>query len=95
MRDYELVLIVHPEVADEDVTGVIERVNGLITGGGGEITKTDPWGRRRLAYPIDGQREGYYVVEQIRMDPSKTTDLERSIRLMENIIRYLLVRVGE
>ncbi len=95
MRDYELVVIINPEVPDEENTRVIDRVGQLIGSGGGEITKTDPWGRRRLAYPINGHREGFYVVEQFRMQPEATGELERSLKLNEDIIRYLLVRIGE
>ena len=95
MRDYELVAIINPEVPDEEMERVIDRVNQLIASGGGEITKTEPWGRRRLAYPINGHREGFYVVEQFHIDPSATAELERSLRLIEDVIRYLLVHIGE
>lgn len=95
MRDYELVIIINPEVADEEMSKMIDRLGQLIATGGGEIAKTEPWGRRRLAYPIDGHREGFYVVEQFKMDPTATSELERSLRLTEDIIRYLLVREGE
>lgn len=95
MRDYELVVIINPEIPDEETGRVVDRIGQLIATGGGEVTKTEPWGRRRLAYPIDGHREGFYVVQQFHMDPTATTELERSLKLSEDVIRYLLVRVGE
>jgi len=95
MREYELVVIINPEIPDEENTQVVDRVAQLIAAGGGEITKTDSWGRRRLAYPIDRHREGFYVVQQFRMAPEATAELERSLKLNEDIIRYLLVRIGE
>ena len=95
VRDYELVFIIKPDVGDENTEGVIERVKQYIANANGEITKVEPWGLRKLAYPISDFREGYYVVMQFRMDPKATAELERSIRLTEDIIRHLLVRLGE
>ncbi|MCL5264854.1 MAG: 30S ribosomal protein S6 [Chloroflexi bacterium] len=95
MRDYELVVIINPQVGDEDVDGVVQKVSQLITSNGGEITEVNPWGRRRLAYPINSFREGYYVVTKLRMRPAATAEVERSLKLTEEIIRYLLVKIGE
>ena len=94
MRDYELVFIVSPEVPDENVGTIIERVSDFITSRGGTVTKVDPWGRRKLAYPIDGHREGNYVLLQFRLDPRLTGELDTSLRISEDIIRHLLVRLN-
>lgn len=95
VRDYELVFIVNPQTGEENTEAVIERVKGFITNAGGEIAKVDPWGLRRLAYPIRDSRDGLYVVAQFKMEPKATADLERNLKLTEEILRYLLVRLGE
>lgn len=95
MRDYELVFIVQPEVDEEGLAAVVDRVNQLIGGNGGQVTQVDSWGKRRLAYPIRKCREGYYVVMQVQLEPEATKELERNLGLTEGIIRHLLVRVGE
>ena len=95
LRDYELVVIFSPQVADDDIDRQVERVSQWITGGGGEVTNVNRWGRNRLAYPINRFREGTYVAYQFQMRPEATSELERNIRLAEEIIRHLLVRMGE
>lgn len=95
MRDYELMFIISPTVSEEDTGGVSDRVQGFITNAGGEVSRVEPMGLRRLAYPIRDFREGYYVVVHFRMDPKATAELERNLKLTEDIVRYLLVRLGE
>lgn len=95
MRDYELVVIVSPDVAEENVGAVTDRISQWIATGGGEVTNVNVWGRRRLAYPINDFREGTYVETQFRMSPQGTSELERSLRLSEDVLRHLLVRAGE
>jgi len=95
MRNYEFTFIAHPDVEDEGLTGVTEKVSQFITEGGGQITNVDPWGKRRLAYPIQKQREGYYVLMQVQLDPESIVELERKLKLTEEVIRYLLVRVED
>ncbi len=92
MRDYEFTFIIHPDLEDEGITDTVEKVAQFITEGGGQVTNTDHWGRRRLAYPIRKQHEGYYVLVQIQLDPKSLGELERRLKLQEEIIRYLLVR---
>ncbi len=94
MRDYELVFIIAPEVEDDDLDGVIEKVNQMITTGGGQVNSVKRWGRRHLAYPIRKKNEGYYVVMQTQLQPDTMPALERSLKLTEEVMRYLLVRTG-
>jgi len=94
LRDYELIYIIRPTVADDDLTGLNERVQGWIGAEGGEIQKFAPWGRRRLAYPIDNVRDGTYVQVNFRAQPKSLRELERSIKLSEDILRYMLIRQG-
>jgi small subunit ribosomal protein S6 len=93
VRSYELVFIVHPEVDGDDLTAVVETVKGLVGRSGGEVTQVEPWGLRRLAYPIQKQWEGQYVLMRLELEPQGVTELERSLGLTEPIIRHLIVRV--
>ncbi|MBI2955662.1 MAG: 30S ribosomal protein S6 [Chloroflexi bacterium] len=95
MRDYELVFIVNPQIVEEDLEGVIKKVSQLISNSGGEVTEVNPWGRRRLAYPINRFREGTYVTTKLRLNPASASELERNLKLTEEVIRYLLVKIGD
>ncbi|MBI4308415.1 MAG: 30S ribosomal protein S6 [Chloroflexi bacterium] len=91
MRDYELVMILNPNVPDEEVPGTVEKVTRVVTEKGGTLTEVKPWGRRRLAYPIQHQREGVYVLAYLKMEPKVATQLENQIRVTEEVMRHLLV----
>jgi small subunit ribosomal protein S6 len=95
LRDYELVMIVSPEVEDEAVSATLERVQGFIADQGGEVKEVKPWGRRRLAYPIDKHREGSYVVAQLSLDPQSVAALENNLELSEDVIRHLVVKLEQ
>lgn len=95
MRDYEFTFIIHPSVEDEGIADVTEKVSQFITNGGGVVNSVDHWGRRRLAYPIQKQTEGYYVLMRVQLDPQAIKELERNLKLAEEVIRYLLVRVED
>jgi small subunit ribosomal protein S6 len=91
MRAYELVVIAHPELDENAFNDVINRVTGWITQDGGEISKTEVWGRRKLAYPIRRQIEGQYVLFFMKMAPKLGAQLERNLRLFEPVLRFMLV----
>ena len=95
MRGYELVLVISPEVAEEDVPSSIEKVSQFITGRGGAVAGVNRWGRRKLAYPIQRHMEGNYVVTQFRLDPEQVASLEASLGLTEEVIRHLVVRTDD
>jgi len=95
LRDYELVMIVSPQVADEDMPATIERVQQFIQERGGQVKEVNPWGRRRLAYPIGQHLEGSYVLAQFSLDPASVRALEDNLRLSEDVLRHLVVKVGE
>ena len=92
MRDYELAFIIQPTVDDEGVTGVVEKVTQYVQTVNGEVASVDVWGRRNLAYPINNHREGIYVLVQAKLPPASLIELERNLKLSEEIIRYLLVK---
>lgn len=92
MRQYELILIVQPDLDEDTTTGVIDRVKNMITDNGGEILKTDLWGSRQLAYEIKDFRQGYYVYMEVQFKPEFGTELKQSLRYIEPIIRYMLIK---
>ena len=91
MRQYELIFIVHPDLDESALDETTNKVKNWITESGNEVTKVDQWGKRRLAYPIQKQREGYYYLFNVNMSPQFSAQLERNLRLMEPVLRYLLV----
>src|SRR5207249_4360202 len=96
MRKYEVMLILPAEADDAAVKGAIERISRVIGESGGEVTRTDPWGRRRLAYEIDKHGEGYYVVADFTADQGSITELERVLHLADDVIRFkVLVKPPE
>ena len=95
VREYELVFIVHPEVDGDDFTAVVERVEELVKRIDGTVTRVDPWGLRRLAYPIQGQWEGQYVLMRLELEPQGVAQLEREFTLLEQVIRHLIVRIEQ
>jgi len=95
LRDYELVVIISPEVTDEEFPVTLDKMNQFITDRGGSITEVNQWGRRKLAYPIGNFMEGNYVLTQFKMEPKQTAELEASLRLTEEILRHLLVRLSD
>jgi small subunit ribosomal protein S6 len=95
LRDYELVVVMNPDIAEEDVPSAVERIHSSISARGGEVTDERPWGRRRLAYAIGKHTEGNYLISQIRLDPARAHELETGFAISEDIIRHLLVRKDE
>ncbi len=91
MRDYELTLIVHPDLDETALTALVDKAKGWIVDAGGTIVKVDVWGKRRMAYAIRKQREGQYVYVQAQMAPAFTAELERNLRFLEPVMRFLLI----
>jgi small subunit ribosomal protein S6 len=94
MRKYELICIIQPDLDENAFNGVLDRVKGWIVEFGGSVDKVDLWGRRRMAYIIRKQKEGQYVLLNVTLNPSSTSDLERNLRFQEPILRHMLSIVG-
>lgn len=92
LRDYELVMVLSPEVDEEGVTSIVDRVTQFITERGGSLTNQEHWGTRRLAYPIQKFQEGNYLLTRFTLEPSSTRELETSLKALGEVIRYLLVK---
>ena len=94
-RSYELGFIIPSNVQETETQSVIDTVRGWVGEFGGAVTKIDYWGRRRLAYPIDDFREGYYVFLYMDFPTDRVPELERNLRLNDQVIRHLVVRLDE
>ena len=93
MTGYELICIISPAVTDEELPALIDRVSKSITNAGGNVVEVVKWGRKRMAYPIKKFAEGNYVLARIELEPSSVKDLEANIRLSDEVIRHLMVKV--
>ena len=93
LRDYELVLVISPEVAEEEFEVAIEKVSQFVTGRGGIISDIEKWGKRKLAYPIRHFVEGSYVLAKFKLRPVFGKELEASLGISEEVLRHLLVKV--
>jgi small subunit ribosomal protein S6 len=90
LRDYELMYVVRPDLDEDGLRTAQEAVQGLVEGQGGEVVNTTPWGKRRLAYEIAGLRDGHYVIVEFRGDGSKVKELERALRINDQVIRHMI-----
>ncbi|MGA7678349.1 MAG: 30S ribosomal protein S6 [Dehalococcoidia bacterium] len=95
MSNYELVLIVSPEVVDEEMPEFITKLSELVNKVGGSVDEVNQWGRRKLAYPIKRSTEGNYLLTKVKMKPTVTKELEANLRLSGKILRHLLIRSGD
>jgi small subunit ribosomal protein S6 len=95
LREYELVMILDPELEDEQASAVVERAQQYVTSRGGEVADVNAWGKRRLSYPIKSRTEGNYYVAHFRMEPSQAAELEATLRLSEEVLRHLLVKTED
>jgi small subunit ribosomal protein S6 len=94
-RNYELVYILQPNMDEGNINALNERLGQVIASQNGAITATEMWGRRGLAYTIKKFGEGHYVLQHLNMEPTGATEVERFLRLNEDVIRYLMIRTGE
>lgn len=91
MRNYELVCIIHPDLDETAFNSAVDKIKDWVTEASGTITKIDVWGRKRLAYEINKHREGQYVLIEAQLDPSFTATLDRNLRFLEPVLRFMIV----
>ena len=92
MNKYELVVVVSAKLEDEERTATVEKVKEYISRFGGVVTDVDEWGKKRLAYEIQKMHEGFYYFVHFESDSTCPAEVEKRIRIMENVIRFLCVR---
>ena len=93
MRRYELMLVIRPDVADDKSQALVDRTTRGIVASGGQIVKVAPWGRRRLAYPIDRHREGSYHIILFEAPSEAIVELEHTLLITDEVLRHLVTRV--
>jgi small subunit ribosomal protein S6 len=93
LKPYEILVIVDPRPADEDVAALLTQLEEQVKSLGAEITKVENWGKRRLAYDIAKQREGTYAIFEVSAEPSTVKEFERQLRLNEQVLRFMSTRV--
>ena len=91
-RDYELGFILNPEVSEEQTRGILNRVEQIVAAHDGQIVRVQQWGRRRLAYPIEHHRDGFYVFIDMILTPETVSELERTLKVSEIVLRYMTRR---
>jgi small subunit ribosomal protein S6 len=95
MRLYDIVVLVTPDLNEEDAAKVTADYRKILSDGGGEIVKDEVWGRRRLSFPIERKKEAYYHYFQVSAEPALVAETERRLKLSDQILRHLAVRADE
>ncbi|OOB80023.1 MAG: 30S ribosomal protein S6 [Epulopiscium sp. Nele67-Bin002] len=95
MKNYELALVLVTSLGEEEKVTQLDKVKELVGRFGGEITNVDDWGKRKLAYEIDKQRDGFYYFIHFKADPSTPAEVESRLRITESVLRYLIIRQDE
>lgn len=93
MNKYELAVVVSAKLEEEERVATVEKVKEYITRFGGTVTNVDEWGKKRLAYEIQKMKEAFYYFVQFEADATCPIEIERNIRIMENVVRYLCTKV--
>ena len=95
MRDYEVIVVLKPDIEDEDREKLVERLESWLTHGENESDKPEVnhWGQRTLAYPIQKYQEGYYIFYVTKLDPTRISEMERNMTYQEDLLRHLVVRI--
>jgi small subunit ribosomal protein S6 len=91
-RDYELGFILNPEVNEEQTRAILDRVEQVVTNHDGQIVRVNQWGRRRLGYPIQHHRDGFYVFVDMILTPESVIELDRTLKVSEEVLRHLIKR---
>lgn len=91
-RDYELGFILNPEVSEDEIRALLDRIEQIVANYGGQIVKINQWGRRRLAYPIERHRDGYYIFIDSILTTETVAEIERTLRVSEIVFRHMMKR---
>lgn len=92
MTKYEIMYIINPTILEEGRDAVIAKVDTILTESGAALTKTEKWGERKLAYPIDKKKTGFYVLTTLEMDGTRLVEVERKLNITEEVMRYIIVK---
>jgi small subunit ribosomal protein S6 len=92
VREYELMVVLDPNLDEAAIEALNTRIQNMVTQRGGTLESVESWGRKRLAYPIGRYRDGVYILSRFQMPPNAAAEIERALKLTESVIRHLLVR---
>lgn len=95
MRPYEVMVILEPTLEESQVQAVINRSTELLQSGGGTVNRVDKWGKRRFAYELAKKTEGFYVLLDVTAEPDPMQELDRTLRLADDVLRHKIVRIPE
>lgn len=95
MRNYELIYVLRTTATDEEKEAILNKVKAIIEESAGEVGKVDPWGNKRLAYEIDKVREGYYVLVNFKAETAVPKEIERNLKINDNVMRQIIVNLDE
>ncbi len=95
MNKYELAIALSVKIEDDERAALLDKAKGYIERFGGQITNVDDWGKKRLAYEVDHMKEAFYYFIQFDAEPTAPAEIENRIRIMENVVRFLIVRADE
>lgn len=95
MNLYESLFIINPALDETEVGNIVGKVEELIKKGGGEVVKVDNWGKKKLAYEVKKQKKGYYILINFRIKPGAISELERTLKITDPIIKFLIIRIDE
>lgn len=95
MRIYENLFIIKPDATEEEIDALIDQFSKNVVSGGGTVDKVDKWGKRRLAYRVEKQREGFYVLMQFTAPAATVGEFERRLRVQDAVIKFMTVRIDE
>ncbi len=93
MRPYDMMLLLRADV--EDHKTLLEELQALVASLGGEVAKVDVWGKRRLAYLVEKEQEGFYAVFNMKIDPAQVVELDRVLKLRPQVLRHMVIRLDE
>jgi small subunit ribosomal protein S6 len=94
-RIYEEMFIIRPDATEEEITPIVEQVRTTVTSAGGTVDKEERWGVRKLAYRVEKRNEGYYVLMQFTAGAATVKEVERRLRVNDNVLKYMTVRIDE
>ncbi len=95
MRNYEIMVVVRADLNEADLHSQLDTIKSWITAKEGKVSQVDLWGRRRLAYPIAKQRDGFYVLMKAELPTAAPSEIERNLRISENVLRFLVIKEDE
>ena len=95
MRNYECMFILKPDMEEEAIQQALDRYTSIVTDGQGEMVSVDKWGKRRLAYEIKDLFDGYYVLMNFKSEPAVVNELDRVMKISDDMLRFMIINIDE